>query len=121
MVTSVVFVCKIVFTSILFTAYFPQDVGTYPVVLFLGGWNGYILVEFYETVLYRIASHGFIVFGIDNHFPVENLQFEKENNLQQDISKIFNQYTWVRFPSKYRFNSGKCSGNFYINGIHATD
>lgn len=89
MVTSVVFVCKIVFTSMLFTAYFPQEVGTYPIVLFIGGWGGYILVEFYETVLYRIASHGFIVFGIDNHFPVENLQFEKENNLQQDDFENF--------------------------------
>lgn len=76
-------------------AYFPQEAGTYPVVVFIGGLNGYILVELYETVLYRIASHGFIVFGIDYRFPADNVQFEKENNLQQDISKFFDQYTWV--------------------------
>ncbi|XP_071175016.1 uncharacterized protein [Mytilus edulis] len=76
--------------------YFPQEAGTYPVVVFIGGLNGYILVELYETVLYRIASHGFIVFGIDYRFPADNVQFEKENNLQQDISKFFDQYTWLQ-------------------------
>jgi hypothetical protein len=85
---------------IIFSVYFPQEVGLYPAVLFVPGLNGDVLAEVYETVLSRIASHGFFVFGLDYKFPIEqvkdrhNIQV-KGNNLKEDINKFFQQYTWV--------------------------
>lgn len=79
-----------------FLAYFPQDAGTYPVILFLGGFNTIVLAEYYETFLYRIASHGFFVFGIDYEFPVDKISTENRGaKVGQDISKYFKQYEWV--------------------------
>jgi hypothetical protein len=52
-------------------------------------------------MLFRIASHGFFVFGLDYKFPIEqvknrhNIQ-DKGNNLKEDINKFFQQYAWVK-------------------------
>jgi hypothetical protein len=59
---------------IIFSVYFPQETGLYPAVLFVPGLNGDVLAEVYETVLYRIASHGFFVFGLDYKFPIEQVK-----------------------------------------------
>ena len=45
-------------------------------------------------MLFRIASHGFFVFGLDYKFPMEQVK-NKGNNLKEDINKFFQQYTWV--------------------------
>jgi hypothetical protein len=71
-----------------------------PEGLFLPGLNGYVLAEFYETMLFRIASHGFFVFGLDYKFPMEQVKNRHNirnmgNNLKEDINKFFQQYTWV--------------------------
>lgn len=73
--------------------------GDYPVVIFLGGLNTYVLSELYTVVLSSIASHGFFVFGVDYQFPVydERQQFTKPQKYgKQDIDKFFKQLTWVR-------------------------
>ena len=87
---------KLMFYCIImiFSVYFPQESGLYPAVLFLPGLNGYVLAEFYETVLFRIASHGFFVFGLDYKFPMEQVKNEG-NNLEEDIDKFFQHYDWV--------------------------
>lgn len=81
------------------SAFFPLENGDYPVVIFLGGLNTYVLSELYTVVLSSIASHGFFVFGVDYQFPVydEKKQLTKPPNYgKQDIDKFFKQLTWVR-------------------------
>lgn len=81
------------------SAFFPLENGDYPVVIFLGGLNTYVLSELYTVVLSSIASHGFFVFGVDYQFPVydERMQFTKPQKYgKQDIDKFFKQLTWVR-------------------------
>ena len=85
---------------IIFLVYFPQEAGLYPAVLFVPGLNGDVLAEVYETVLLRIASHGFFVFGLDSKFPIEQVKNRhntqnKGNNLKGDINEFFQQYIWV--------------------------
>ena len=51
-------------------------------------------------MLFRIASHGFFVFGLDYKFPMEQVKNRHNirnmgNNLKEDINKFFQQYTWV--------------------------
>lgn len=79
-------------------AFFPLENGDYPVVIFLGGLNTYVLSELYTVVLSSIASHGFFVFGVDYQFPVydERMQFTKPPKYgKQDIDKFFKQLTWL--------------------------
>lgn len=51
-------------------------------------------------MLFRIASHGFFVFGLDYKFPIDQVKHRhdmqnKGNNLKEDINIFFQQYTWV--------------------------
>lgn len=78
-----------------FPAFFPLEVGDYPVVFFLGGLNTYVLAELYSTVLSDIASHGFFVFGVDYEFPVYGDKFHKPSYGKQDIDKFFKELSWV--------------------------
>lgn len=70
--------------------------GDYPVVIFLGGLNTYVLSELYTVVLSSIASHGFFVFGVDYQFPVYDERMQTQKYGKQDIDKFFKQLTWVR-------------------------
>ncbi|VDI71522.1 Hypothetical predicted protein [Mytilus galloprovincialis] len=76
--------------------YFPLEPGFYPAVLFIGGFDTYVLAEYYETVLSRIASHGFFIFGIDYAFPLEKQNLINAGELKQDISKYFEQHAWLQ-------------------------
>ncbi|KAL3859429.1 hypothetical protein ACJMK2_009652 [Sinanodonta woodiana] len=49
--------------------YFPLPKNEFPVIFFVGGFDGVVLAEFYEITLRKIASHGFYVFGVDYKFP----------------------------------------------------
>lgn len=45
--------------------FFLLENGDYLVVIFLGGFNMYVLFEFYMVVLFFIVLYGFFVFGVD--------------------------------------------------------
>ncbi|XP_019637371.1 PREDICTED: chlorophyllase-1-like [Branchiostoma belcheri] len=45
--------------------YYPKKIDTYAVVFFAGGLLGWIPAESYSDVLKRVASHGFVVIGVD--------------------------------------------------------
>ncbi|XP_078616601.1 uncharacterized protein LOC144884917 [Branchiostoma floridae x Branchiostoma japonicum] len=45
--------------------YYPKKIDTYAVLFFTGGLLGYIPAESYSDVLTRVASHGFVVIGVD--------------------------------------------------------
>ncbi|XP_035696755.1 uncharacterized protein LOC118430152 [Branchiostoma floridae] len=51
--------------------YYPKKIDTYAVLFFTGGLLGYIPAESYSDVLTRVASHGFVVIGVDYlPFPI---------------------------------------------------
>jgi len=48
--------------------YYPKVPGTYSALYFIGGLGGIIPAEFYTDLLKSIASHGYIVIGVDHIF-----------------------------------------------------
>ncbi|KAK7497192.1 hypothetical protein BaRGS_00011486 [Batillaria attramentaria] len=50
--------------------FFPLEAGDYSPIFFVGGWRGLIPAELYEDVQTQLASHGFVVFGVDPSFPL---------------------------------------------------
>ncbi|XP_061196820.1 uncharacterized protein LOC133205095 [Saccostrea echinata] len=97
-------------------AFFPLEVGDYPVVYFLGGLNTYVLAELYSTVLSSIASHGFFVFGVDYQFPVYDDRYipQKPNYGKQDIDKFFKELTWLE---TYFRNKTLSTPKFNLTGL----
>ncbi|XP_056008965.1 uncharacterized protein LOC125663743 [Ostrea edulis] len=95
-------------------AFFPLEVGDYPVVFFLGGLNTYVLAELYSTVLSDIASHGFFVFGVDYEFPVYGDKFHKPSYGKQDIDKFFKELSWLE---GYFQNRTLSTPNFNLTGL----
>lgn len=74
----------------------PVMKGNYAPVFFVGGLNGYVIVEAYQIVQKKIASHGFVVIGVDYKFPVlRNSSLKHEEGLGQDLNKFFDELTWV--------------------------
>ncbi|CAL1543227.1 unnamed protein product [Lymnaea stagnalis] len=47
------------------TVYYPVTPGAYAPIVFIGGMYGYVLSEYYSTFLTTVASHGYIVIGMD--------------------------------------------------------
>lgn len=86
--------------------HFPLESGQYPAVVFVGGLNGLVIVEVYSTILQRIASHGFFVFGLDYRYPVETLE-SGGKKLKQDISKFFDEITFVCFTHNIHLDNSK--------------
>ncbi|XP_046365508.2 uncharacterized protein LOC124141515 [Haliotis rufescens] len=71
--------------------------GNYSPVFFVGGLNGYVIVEAYQIVQKKIASHGFVVIGVDYKFPVlRNSSLKHEEELGQDLNNFFDELTWLK-------------------------
>ncbi|CAL1543228.1 unnamed protein product [Lymnaea stagnalis] len=51
------------------TVYHPQAQGTFPPIVFIGGMYGYMFAEAYSTFMADLASHGYIILGIDRINP----------------------------------------------------
>ena len=85
--------------SSLSSVYFPDKADEFPVIFFIGGLNGYVWVEWYSTYLKMLASHGFFVIGVDYIFPAMSKIYDVQ--LNQDISKFFQEIDFVRFPWIY--------------------
>ena len=94
--------------------YYPTKPGSYPPLIFLGGFYDVMGTKFYHTFLNEIAQHGYMVFGIDmfpwkgeaNHKDVKLLRrpltvleshvyHEVENPI--GLPDFFKQMTWVGF------------------------
>ena len=73
--------------------YFPSKADEYPVIFYVGGLNGYVLVEWYAEYLKMLAAHGFFVVGVDYIFPV--YPYTNDDHLKQDISKFFDEIDFV--------------------------
>ncbi|KAJ8302718.1 hypothetical protein KUTeg_019114 [Tegillarca granosa] len=60
------------------------------------------MVEYYEDVLYNVASHGFVVLGVDPYFPVYDLKetFKPPKKVSEDVDKYFQEYFWKFMVNK---------------------
>ncbi|XP_067675645.1 cutinase 1-like [Haliotis asinina] len=75
----------------------PAVKGDYSAVFFVGGLNGYVPVEAYQIVQQKIASHGFVVIGVDYKYPIlRNSSLEENEKLDQDLNKFFDELTWLK-------------------------
>ncbi|KAL8619031.1 hypothetical protein ACOMHN_020729 [Nucella lapillus] len=78
--------------------FFPIEEGDYPPVFFVGGLEGLIPSEMYVDVLTRLASHGFVVFGVDPRYPVSQRDSVSEHGdvtVGVDVTMLFKQYDWL--------------------------
>ena len=84
----------------------PTKPGIYSVILFVGGWYGSIPAEFYDTVLFSIADHGFIILAVDTVFP-----------LDVEPAQIFQRTSFS--ATQQTTNASK--SNFILNQLNADD
>ncbi|KAK3611442.1 hypothetical protein CHS0354_027167 [Potamilus streckersoni] len=77
--------------------YFPLPKNEFPVIFFVGGFDGVVLAEFYEIALRKIASHGFYVFGVDYKFPVLT-----DASQQPDLKPFYDELNFIQqyMPNK---------------------
>ncbi|KAK3086072.1 hypothetical protein FSP39_013067, partial [Pinctada imbricata] len=81
-------------------SYFPLDAGSYPVIFFVGGLNGYFWAEYYSRFLYDVSTHGFFVFGVDYIFP--GYHESRSDPVGQDLDIFFKQLKWLEDYLKNR-------------------
>ena len=70
--------------------YFPTVPGNYVPLIFIPGLFGWIYEELYSDVLHRITSHGYIVVGVDLHYPATNESISFDDN-----TKLLKLVDWV--------------------------
>ena len=75
--------------------FFPVQTGDYPPLFFVGGLDGLVLSEMYMDVLSLLASHGFVVFGVDPHYPFLRSDVTR-SDVGADVRKLFAHLDWVR-------------------------
>ncbi|XP_066296439.1 cutinase 1-like isoform X1 [Branchiostoma lanceolatum] len=78
--------------------YYPTRIDTYAVLFFTGGYQGDIPSELYSDVLVRVASHGFVVIGVD-YMPMVTVQANVRDRTQRlgadHTQKYFEELRWV--------------------------
>ncbi|XP_076445559.1 uncharacterized protein LOC143283262 [Babylonia areolata] len=77
--------------------FFPVEASDYPVVFFVGGYEGLVPSEMYKDFLTQLASHGFVVFGVDPHYPLAPFDVTEGDDVTEgaDINALFAQYDWL--------------------------
>ncbi|XP_013416535.1 chlorophyllase-1 isoform X1 [Lingula anatina] len=82
------------------TAYFPTvNNGSFGVIFFVGGFYGVIWSENYSDILSKIASHGFIVIGMDPDWPADRNGLSSStipSANYRDMDKYFKMYDWLK-------------------------
>ena len=76
-------------------AYYPVANGSYAPVLFVPGLYGVIYAEWYSDVLERVASHGFIMIGVDTFWPAVSDTPTPPGNITEEPQFIFKILQWV--------------------------
>ena len=74
--------------------FFPVQAGDYPPVFFVGGLDGLIPSDMYTDVLSQLASHGFVVFGVDPRFPFLQSDVSRPD-VGADVKSLFVHLDWV--------------------------
>ena len=84
------------------SAYFPTSKGSYAPIVFVSGLYGLLYAEWYSDVLTKLASHGFIVMGVDTFWPAASMQAsrrEENTSARIDINEepefMFKIVQWV--------------------------
>lgn len=84
----------------IYLVYFPTTTGSYVPIVFVPGFNGFIYSEWYSDTLSQLASHGYIVIGIDLGFPANDLKeknYVNKNNavITAEPERMFKAINWV--------------------------
>ncbi|XP_019637374.1 PREDICTED: uncharacterized protein LOC109479797 [Branchiostoma belcheri] len=74
--------------------YYPNKIDTYAVLFFTGGLLGYIPVESYSIVLKAVASHGFVVVGVD-YLPLADERDRTPGQVGSQTKKYLEELQWV--------------------------
>ena len=80
------------FYLFIFIVYFPTVPGSYAPLVFVPGLFGIIYEQFYSDVLEKIASHGYILVGVDLDYPAAT---NKRNKIRAEDDKLFRLINWV--------------------------
>ncbi|XP_077988614.1 uncharacterized protein LOC144443116 [Glandiceps talaboti] len=78
----------------------PTEPGLYGVWYLIGGWGGLLPTILYSNISHNIASHGFIVTGIDPFIPVNLVNDDDTVNSDDDpvtiqVEDYFDQLAWL--------------------------
>lgn len=84
--------------------------GSYAPLVFIPGLFGIIYEQFYSDVLEKIASHGYILVGVDLDYPAAT---NKRNKIRAEDDKLFRLINWVSL-----LQCLKIKYNTYINIIY---
>ena len=74
--------------------FFPVQAGDYPPIFFVGGLDGLVPSEMYMDVQSQLASHGFVVFGVDPRFPLLQSDVNRPD-VGADVKPLFAHLDWV--------------------------
>ena len=78
------------------SVYYPVSNGSYAPVLFVPGLFGVIYAEWYSDVFERVASHGFIMIGVDTFWPaLSDTPTTPPRNITEEPQFIFKILQWV--------------------------
>ena len=89
-------ICSSTVVSLYCIVYYPVSNGSYAPVLFVPGLFGVIYAEWYSDVFKRVASHGFIVIGVDTFWPVlSDTPTAPPRNITEEPQFIFKILQWV--------------------------
>ena len=75
--------------------YFPVQPGSYVPLIFISGFAGFLYSEMYSTVLTQLATHGYIVIGIDLDYPAIDISQRDAPHLTDEAQKIDSAVKWV--------------------------
>ncbi|KAK6985780.1 chlorophyllase-1 [Biomphalaria glabrata] len=76
------------------TVFYPEVVGTFIPIYFIGGLYGHVLSEDYSDFLTEVASHGFIVIGMDPNSPLLD-RYQMQESREKKLDLYLQQMKWL--------------------------
>lgn len=81
--------------------YFPVQNGTYIPLIFISGLDGFLYIDMYSNVLTQLATHGYIVIGINLGYPAATASSSTERGkgdwyqITEEPARIYKAIEWV--------------------------
>jgi hypothetical protein len=75
------------------TVFFPIFPASYVPIVFVPGMYGLVYAGWYSDVLKQVASHGYIIIGLDLGYPAINVS--RVSSIKDDRDKVMKIIDWV--------------------------